>query len=72
MSMACNVDFAKVLLFSSYGWLTLIAILDLSDYRSVHSLLSTGTCRFHLNCRIALRVRIDISRKAYTTAMTSH
>ena len=32
-SMACNltVDFAKMLSFSSYGWLTVIAFLDSSE-----------------------------------------
>ena len=42
MTMACIVTrgFAKVPSFSSYDWLTLTAILDLSDYRIVHSSLS--------------------------------
>ena len=30
------VDFAKVLSFSSYGWLTLTAVFDLSDDKSAH------------------------------------
>ena len=40
-SMACNltVDFAKMLSFSSYGWLTVIALLDSSEDRKAHSWL---------------------------------
>ena len=33
------VDFAKVLSFSSYGWLTLTTVFDLSDDKSAHSWL---------------------------------
>ena len=41
-TMACNLTrgaFAKVLSFSSYGWLTLTTVFDLSDDKSAHSWL---------------------------------
>ena len=52
------VDFAKVLSFSSFGWLTLTSLTTkapIVDY--------LGTCRFHLNCRTALGVRRHLKKK---------
>ena len=57
-----DLDFAKVLSFSSYGWLTLMAVFDLSDDKApIVDYL--GTCRFHLNCRTALGVRRYLKKK---------